>query len=62
MYLTLNMIYDCLQFHQIKIFLADGDNSSQLCLFNLKGNEKRLIDIKTIAALDLPRSNILNSY
>ena len=56
------MIYGCLQFHQIKIFLAVGDNSSQLYLFNLKGNEKRLIDIKTIAALDLTRSNILNSY
>jgi len=42
--------------------LVGGGSSSTLRLFDLQGNELRLIDIKTFAAFDLAWSNVLNAF
>jgi len=42
--------------------LVGGGNSSSLRLFDLLGNEKYLIDIKTFPAFDLAWSNVLNAF
>lgn len=42
--------------------LVGGGSSSTLRLFDLKGNQLRLIDIKTFAAFDIAWSNVLNSF
>ncbi|CAF0919573.1 unnamed protein product [Adineta steineri] len=45
-----------------KYILIGGGSSSSLRLFDLQGNEKYIIDIKTFAAFDLAWSNVLNAF
>ncbi|CAF0754248.1 unnamed protein product [Adineta steineri] len=42
--------------------LVGGGSSSSLRLFDIQGNEKRVIDIKTFAAFDLAWSSTLNAF
>jgi len=42
--------------------LVGGGSSSSLRLFDLRGKEKHIIDIKTFAAFDLAWSSVLNAF